>query len=277
MLPKRQATPEQTWKETSFSSSSRTDAQNKEVTPLFGGGYGVPLFELLSMYFCRWSESTVLLRKSFGSAPASFHILQRDDRSVWQKKKKKPSCIWLITLWGSAFHCFMALTAMLLSLYQAEICLPVNSGPLRHRASLCASRSTWKPLQMGRRCHSGRLFSGPVTVSVFNWSANGLSADLSPPWSLPVVALWLLSALHAMWYPELSARFRVWSEQHREGDLLQRHHSSVVKEQMYFFFKRHMTRGIEPIFYKNGKGKVTFKSCIKLKKNPNQKKKRHMT
>ena len=249
MLPKRQATPEQTWKETSFSSSSRTDAQNKEVTLLFGGGGMVPPY-LNFLAHISVGDQKVLFssEKALGRHLRPSISCKQMTGVSGRKKKKKTSCIWLITLWGSAFHCFMALTAMLLSLYQAEICLPINSGPLRHRASLCASWSTWKPLQMGRRCNSGRLFSGPVTVSVFNWSANGLSADLSPPWSLLVVALQLLSALHAMWYPELNARFRVWSEQHRGGDPLQHHHSSVVKQQTYFFLKRHMTRGIEPIF-----------------------------
>lgn len=37
-----------------------------------------------------------------------------------------------VTLGGSLFHCFMALTAIGLSLQGAEICLPTNFGPLKH-------------------------------------------------------------------------------------------------------------------------------------------------
>lgn len=46
--PKRQSAPEETQKETFFSSPSRTDSQNKEAALLWGWGYGAPYLNFLA-------------------------------------------------------------------------------------------------------------------------------------------------------------------------------------------------------------------------------------
>lgn len=140
------------------------------------------------------------------------------ERLAGEKKKNKEkqnSCLWLITLRGSVFHRSRALTATLPSLYGAKVCLSINLSPLRHQPSQCASWSMWKPLQMGRRFHAGRLFSRPNTVSVFNWSTDGLSVDCPRPWSLLVVTFRLLNAHHTMGYPELKDSGCVWAAERR--------------------------------------------------------------
>ena len=52
-------------------------------------------------------------------------------RQTNKQTNKTLSCICLIT-GGHSHPYFMALTAILLSFHWAEICLPINFGPLRH-------------------------------------------------------------------------------------------------------------------------------------------------
>ena len=122
---------------------------------------------------------------------------------------------------------------------------------LVHMEALTAGEEVplWQALLQTKRCRCLQLICQwlvcrPFTILVTPAGVRGEG-----------VSLWLLNALHTTWYPELNAKFRMWSEQHREGDSLFHRHSSLVTEQMYLFIKKaHDTGNIASVLQKlNGK------------------------
>lgn len=166
------------------------------------------------------------------------------DRSVWQKYKEKNPAASGSLHWEPSSHGSEPYTSFLLESWSLPSYRIWSSEASAE--SVCPHGSPysweevprWQALLQNKRCQHLQLtcqwlVCRPFTILV-TLAGDGREG----------VLLRFLNALHATGSSELNAKFRMWSEQHREGDSLFHHHSSLVNEQMYLFIKKAHDMGI---------------------------------